>query len=95
MDFHKLSPAQRRRLGAGLDREIGRLVRAKALLGRIDQEVYRAGRGLFRNDAGLALWLIEPARSLMGRVPLAVMRTKAGRQKVTNILRSLAHGIPL
>lgn len=86
------SSAQRRRLEAGLDREIRRLVRAKTLLGRIDPEVYRAGRVLFKNDAGLALWLSEPARSLLDRVPLAVMRTKAGREKVTNILRSLAHG---
>lgn len=95
MKHPKPTPAQYRRLSAGLDHEIERLVRAKARLDRVDQEIYLVGRDLFRDDAGLALWLSEPAPALGGRIPTVVMRTKAGRTKVLGVLKALVHGIPL
>ncbi|KAB2906891.1 MAG: DUF2384 domain-containing protein [Dechloromonas sp.] len=82
-----------RRLAAGLERQVGHLRRSILLLDRVDPEIYRAGRSLFSSDLGLALWLSEPARSLGGRVPLSIMRTKKGRAKVKDVLVALAHGL--
>lgn len=95
MTGQKLTPAQYRRLGSGLDREVDRLIHAKARLKRVNGEIYRAGRDLFVSDAALALWLSEPAPALGGRIPIVVMRTKAGRAKVTSVLKALAHGVIL
>ena len=95
MKYTKLTPAQYRRLAAGLDREIKRLQLARTQLGRIDEETYRAGRDLFSADSALALWLCEPAPALGGRVPITVMRTASGRTKVANVLKTIAHGVPL
>lgn len=87
-----LTSTQRRRLAAGLERQIRRLRRSSQLLGRVDPEIYRAGRDLFSSDLGFALWLSEPARALGGRVPLVIMRTKKGRARVKDVLVALAHG---
>lgn len=35
----------------------------------------------------------EPARALGGRVPLAIMRTKKGRNEVKAALVALSHGV--
>lgn len=91
----QLTSAQYLRLERALERQIAHLENAKQHLSRIDTEIYRAGRDLFISDAALIQWLSEPALSLGGRVPLTVMRNRAGRNRVANILKAIAHGVPL
>lgn len=95
MNSLQLTSAQYLRLERALERQIAHLKKTKQQLSRIDTEIYRAGRYLFISDAALIQWLSEPAPALGGRVPLTVMRTRAGRIKVANILKAIAHGMPL
>lgn len=63
------------------------------LLHYVDLRVYEAGRAIFASDAGLALWLCDPAPALKGMVPLVCMRSAKGRRSVGNLLTALAHGV--
>lgn len=55
---------------------------ALALVPNVDEEVYRLGREVFKNDLGVALWLSEPASVLRGAISLEVLRTAKGRKAV-------------
>lgn len=61
-----------------------RLVRVRAL-----------ARDVFSTDKGVAEWLTEPDGSLRGRAPLAMLATDLGTRKVENLLRAMAHGVPV
>ncbi len=90
-----ITPAQRQRMVAGLQKEIRHYQRCARLLDRVDHEVFSAGMEMFEDEAGLALWLCAPALSLGGKVPLDFMRSAKGRQQVANNLRAIAHGVYL
>ena len=78
-----------------LAHQIQHLERSRQMLSRVDNETLKAGRDLFDSEAALADWLSTPAHALAGKVPLAVMRTVKGRQKVASILRAISHGVYL
>lgn len=80
---------QRRRLGAGIRGQIRRL---QQWTGRVNGAVFEAGMELFASEAALGQWLSEPARGLGDKIPLAVMRTAAGRAQVAEVLRAIAQG---
>lgn len=88
-----ISQYQRRQMEAALKAEIRRYQKSLPLMASLDVEIYAAGRELFANDAGLALWLCDPARALGWKIPLLVARTKSGRKQVINILMALVHGV--
>ena len=75
-----------------LDAQIRRYARDRKQLHRIDPPTYAAGMSVFSSEAGLVLWLCEPARALDGKIPLTVMSTAAGRQRVTDVLVAVAWG---
>lgn len=89
----ELPRAARSSLARELRRQIRHLNRCIRLLRYVDLRVYEAGRAIFASDAGLTLWLCDPAPSLKGMVPLVCMRTAKGRREVGNLLTALAHGV--
>ena len=91
--FGLLTPSERRRLDASLVAEIRRLERGRRQIGRIDQEVFKAGISCFESASVLVRWLCEPAVGLRGKVPLQVMRTEKGRKDVVNLLRRIDYGV--
>jgi len=77
---------------AGLKSKIRHYEGCLPKLAALDPEVFAAGMEMFPNPTGLALWMCTQQRSLGGRIPINVVRTKVGRDKVTNILRALHYG---
>jgi len=63
------------------------------LLKFVDIKIYSLGREIITIDAALAVWLSTPKRALNGKAPLMVMKTSAGRMKVSEILTAIVHGI--
>lgn len=84
--MNEATVSQRRKLDRGIAKEIKHLERCRRMLKRVDLAVYTAGIDFLESEERLALWLCEPAKSLGGKLPLAVMRTKRGRQKVARVL---------
>ncbi len=78
-----------------LRRQIRHLDRCIQMLPYVDLRTYKAGRAIFANDSGLALWLCDPEPSLKGIVPLICMQTAQGRRVVGDLLTALAHGVPV
>lgn len=91
----QLTPAQYLRLEKALDRQIAHLEKARQQIGRIDFAIYQTGRELFTSDGALVEWLCSPAPALDGRIPLKIMRSREGREKVCNVLKCIVHGVPL
>lgn len=52
-------------------------------------------REVFSSDAAVADWLNSPDRGLAGKKPLELLSTDLGAQKVENLIRAMAHGVPL
>ena len=84
---------QRRRLEDGIKAQIRHYQECLKFIPAVDSEMLSAGMELFDAEAALAVWLCSPARSLSGRIPIHEIRTVKGRKTVTNILKSLAHGV--
>jgi len=84
---------QRAALEQAIAMEINRLEVCRELLHRVDDGVLEAGAGCFGSDADFAIWLCAPAQALGSQIPLRAMRTAAGRQKVTSILRAIEGGV--
>lgn len=95
MKSKSLTAGHYRCLERSLEKQIAHLEQAKQQLGRIDSEIYRTGRELFTTDGALLEWLCSPAPALGGRIPLTVMRSRQGREKVCNILKAIGHGVLL
>jgi uncharacterized protein (DUF2384 family) len=88
-----ITPKELQGLEEGIDAEIRHVRRCRKLLKCVDSAVLEAGRDLFDDSPGLALWLCSPARALGGKVPLDAMRTEEGRKSVAHILHAVAHGV--
>lgn len=86
-------PAHQAKLQAALRRQMRHLDRCITLVSMVDEEIYSLGRDIFRNDAGLALWLTEPAAVLRGAIPLQKLRTAKGRKAVVIGLKQIAYGV--
>lgn len=48
---------------------------------------------VFTNDAALIPWLSDPALSVVGRILVRIMRTRAGREIMAKILKAFAYGV--
>lgn len=94
-NLEPISPAQRERMVASVEAKIRHYQRCKALLGRIDEDVFHSGVMAFDSEDAVVEWLCEPALSQGGEIPLDVMGTVEGRKKVAKSLRAIAHGIPI
>jgi len=88
-----ITSRQRRRLQAGIRAEIRRYQQCLKRIDSVNAEVFAAGMTFFTTEADLALWLCAPARLLGGEVPLKVVRTGKGRQRVVMALTQIAHGV--
>lgn len=85
--------AHQTEIHAALRRQIRHLEHCMTLVTKVDEEVYRLGRDVFRNDLGLSLWLSEPAFVLKGAVPLEKLRMAKGRKAVVVGLKQIAYGV--
>lgn len=88
------TPAHQKQLKSALNQHIRHLNRCLKLISKVDLEVYALGRDIFTDDSALALWLIEPAPSLRGAIPLKRLRSAKGRTDVVRALTQIVHGIP-
>ncbi len=88
-----ITSRQQRRLQAGIRNEIQHYQQCLQLIDMVDAEVFAAGMTFFTTEAALALWLCEPALLLGSDVPLKVLRTDKGRQRVVMALTQIAHGL--
>lgn len=57
--------------------------------------VRRLARDVFSTDRAVAEWLNEADASLHQRTPLEMLATDVGSRQVENLLRAMAHGVPL
>jgi uncharacterized protein (DUF2384 family) len=90
-----LESQQYRRLEIAIDAQIRKYIRYRKQLHVVDAATCAAGMSCFGSEAALIQWLCEPARALGWKVPLTVMRTATGRQKVTGILVAIDRGVYL
>lgn len=93
--LNELPRAAMQSMARELRRQVRHLNRCIRLLPYVDLRTYEAGRLLFVSDAGLALWLCDPMPLFQGMVPLFRMRTAKGRRAISNLLRTMVHGIPV
>lgn len=91
----KITTRQRQRLERAIDIRIREYARCQKLLRNVDKDAFAAGVDFFESESALALWLCAPAQALNNKVPLRVMRNKAGRAKVAHILHALDYGVLL
>jgi uncharacterized protein (DUF2384 family) len=93
----KASPSLARRqyirLEKAIDAQIRQYNRFRKQLHNVDAATYAAGMSCFDSEAALAQWLCQPAPALGWKVPLMVMRTAMGRQKLSNLLTAIQHGV--
>jgi hypothetical protein len=90
-----LTSRQYRSLEKAVDTEIRKFTYYRSLLRNIDAATYHAGLSCFSSEAALVQWLCEPAQALGGKVPITVMGTARGCEKVAGVLHSIAYGIYL
>jgi len=90
-----LTSRQHALLEGAIDREIDRLERCRKLLPHVDAGILKAGRDCIGTDSDFVQWLCAPAMALNGHVPLQLLSTKAGRERVMNILAALRSGVYL
>jgi hypothetical protein len=83
---------QQRLMRAGIQAEVRHYQRCMALLPHLPAEVLIAGLEYCDNEAGVAVWLCQPALSLGGKIPLKVAQSPAGAHKVAQILLAIADG---
>jgi putative toxin-antitoxin system antitoxin component (TIGR02293 family) len=55
----------------------------------------KLGREVFSTDEAVAQWMTTPDRSLDGKAPLDMLTTDLGAARVENLLRAMAHGVPV
>jgi putative toxin-antitoxin system antitoxin component (TIGR02293 family) len=55
----------------------------------------KLGREVFSTDEAVAQWMTTPDRSLGGKAPLEMLTTDLGAARVENLLRAMAHGVPV
>lgn len=89
------SPAQQRKMRAGINREIRRYQKGRGLVQNLPADLVAAGVRLFKSEAALACWLCEPARGLGGRLPMVVAQTSRGADRVTELIQAISHGVYL
>lgn len=88
-----ITKEQLERLEAVLAARIQELEHYKGQLHLIDSDVLEAGLELLEDEDLLARWLIEPAASLGGEIPLRLMKAEEGRRLVATALRRIDRGV--
>ncbi len=84
---------RRREAEASVDREIARLARARRRMADVDAEVLLAAVECFGSAEGAARWLTDPEILLGEAVPLEVVASPGGKERVLQLLSRLGAGM--